>query len=167
MLAQHFKDKAKPMLKDELKLLRESKDQSEIRMSAYTSAGLIKALGMNTIVELELFKPLIPEFQSKKSDPLRKFAGLILFETLSKSMGRSFEVYLPEVFSYILSSIAEQKEFVRQAALSALKTVMSSFTNFAIKQALPKFLEELEHDNWRSKFATVEALGNMAFCAPK
>jgi hypothetical protein len=28
-------------------------------------------------------------------------------------------------------------------------------------------LEQLQNDNWRSKFSTVEALGNMAFCAPK
>jgi HEAT repeat protein len=44
---------------------------------------------------------------------------------------------------------------------------MGIFSNYAIKQALPQFLKELENDNWRSKFSTVEALGNMAFCAPK
>lgn len=44
---------------------------------------------------------------------------------------------------------------------------MGIFSNYAIKQALPQFLKELETDNWRSKFSTVEALGNMAFCAPK
>lgn len=45
---------------------------------------------------------------------------------------------------------------------------MSDFSNLAIKKTLPKFLDELERDeNWRSKFASVEALGNMAFCAPK
>jgi len=45
---------------------------------------------------------------------------------------------------------------------------MSDFSNYAIKKTLPKFLDEISKDeNWRSKFASVEALGNMAFCAPK
>lgn len=32
---------------------------------------------------------------------------------------------------------------------------------------MPQFLKQLEDDNWRSKISTVEALGNMAYCAPK
>lgn len=44
---------------------------------------------------------------------------------------------------------------------------MANFSNYAIKQALPQFLTQLETDNWRSKVSTVEALGNMAYCAPK
>lgn len=29
------------------------------------------------------------------------------------------------------------------------------------------FLEGLQTDNWRGKFAAVEAVGDMALCAPK
>jgi hypothetical protein len=29
------------------------------------------------------------------------------------------------------------------------------------------FLKGMETDNWRGKFAAVEAVGNMAYCAPK
>lgn len=87
---------------------------------------------------------------------------------MSISLGRSFELYLDIVFPNILKCIADPKEDVRQAAQGALKTIMSDFSNLAIKKTLPKFLDELERDeNWRSKFASVEALGNMAFCAPK
>lgn len=44
---------------------------------------------------------------------------------------------------------------------------MSKFSNYAIKQVLPIFLRGLENESWRSKIASVEALGNMAYCAPK
>jgi len=45
---------------------------------------------------------------------------------------------------------------------------MLQFSNYAIKQALPTFLKNLEAiENWRSKLSTVEALGSMAYCAPK
>lgn len=82
-------------------------------------------------------------------------------------MGHSFEVFLPNIFPNVLAQIADQKEQVRNVALGTLKTIMSMFSNYAIKQALPQFLSELKNDNWRSKFSTVEALGNMAYCAPK
>jgi hypothetical protein len=29
------------------------------------------------------------------------------------------------------------------------------------------FLEGLKTDNWRGKYAAIEALGDMAYCAPK
>jgi hypothetical protein len=44
---------------------------------------------------------------------------------------------------------------------------MSRFSNHTIKQVLPLFLKGLETDNWRGKLAAVDALGNMAYCAPK
>lgn len=44
---------------------------------------------------------------------------------------------------------------------------MSRFSNHTIKQVLPIFLKGLEKENWRSKLASVDALGNMAYCAPK
>jgi hypothetical protein len=45
-----------------------------------------------------------------------------------------------------------------------LVTPIHGLTN---KTDVSNFLNELKNDNWRSKFSTVEALGNMAFCAPK
>jgi len=46
-------------------------------------------------------------FASRKADQVRKVAALNLFETLSFSMGRSFELYLDQVFPHILSSISD------------------------------------------------------------
>ena len=56
---------------------------------------------------------------------------------------------------------------VRKAANQTNKAIMSRFSNHAIKSTLPLFLKGLEVDNWRSKLASVDALGNMAYCAPK
>ena len=82
-------------------------------------------------------------------------------------MGTTFELYLDAVFPNILTAISDPKDMVRDAAVSTLKRIMANFTNYAIKKALPSFLAQLETDNWRSKMSTVEALGNMAYCAPK
>ena len=82
-------------------------------------------------------------------------------------MGHAFEVYLDLVIPCILGCVSDQKEPVRQAAEHALKTIMECFSNYAIKQALPQFLKEIRNDNWRSQLSSVQALGNMAYCAPK
>ena len=119
----------------------------------------------NELNILEIFEK--EAFLLKKVDAVRKQAALQMFECLSFSLGKSFELYLSRVFPHILSNIADGKEIVRTAALEALKVITANYSNYAIKQALPQFLKELENDNWRSKRSTIEALGNMAFCAPK
>jgi hypothetical protein len=45
--------------------------------------------------------------------------------------------------------------------------IVMNFSNHAIKQVVPLILVQLQEDNWRVKYAAVEALGNMALCAPK
>ena len=76
---------------------------------------------MKVLNEMDLIGSLGKEyFANKRADPVRKQACLHLFETLSFSMGRSFELYLGAVFPHILGSISDQKEAVRVAASSAL-----------------------------------------------
>lgn len=161
-------EKAKNYLREQLTILQESKDEAIFKGTAYNVAGLFKAKGLKVLNEMDVINTYGNSyFQSKRADYVRKIAALNLFETLSFSMGRSFELYLDIVFPHILGSISDQKEVVRQAAGNALKQIMGNFSNHAIRQALPQFLKQLETDNWRSKISTVEALGNMAYCAPK
>jgi hypothetical protein len=107
-------------------------------MSAFAAAGLLKGLGMAYLVEIDILSIVAKEsFDSKKTDSIRKQAGLYFFESLAFSMGKSFEVFLDKVFPLVLGSISDTKEQVRSAALSALQTIMGMFSNYAIKQALP------------------------------
>ena len=85
-----------------------------------------KEITMLQIIESECF-------ESKKTEPIRKQAGLFLYDALSYVMGHSFEPYLPLVFPSVLSSVADTKEPVRLAALETLKTIMGIFSNYAIK----------------------------------
>lgn len=125
-------------LANQLTTLRQSKDEKALKQSAYAIAGLVKCVGMQHILEIDLLAIIEKEcFESKKTDPIRKQAGCYLYDAMSFSMGHSFEVYLPIVFPSVLSSISDQKEPVRNAALAALKTIMGIFSNYAIKQALP------------------------------
>ena len=103
---------------------------------------------MKEMKELDIFNTFGAKyFQSKRADYVRKLASLNVFEALSFSMGKSFELYLDTVFPHILGSISDPKEIVRQGATNALQRIMANFSNYAIKSALPQFLNHFCHYN--------------------
>lgn len=106
-------------------------------------------------------------FTGKKADPLRLQAGLQLYETLSFSQGKAFEPFAKQIVPNIMSCISDHNAAVRACANAANQQIIKNFSNYAIKQVVPMFLDGLKNDNWRSKLAAVEAVGNMAYCAPK
>jgi hypothetical protein len=130
-------------------------------------SGIIKGLGMTQFNQYDILGTLQKECFGKHADPLRKISALYLYETLSFSLGKSFEMHIVKILPLIQQCITDQKEQVRKAALNTNKALMGRFSNHAIKQVLPMFLKGLDTDNWRGKLASVEALGNMAYCAPK
>ncbi len=122
---------------------------------------------MQTLTQIDLLGILAKECFTKHSDPIRKISGLYLYETLSFSLGKVFEMSVEKIIPHIIQCTSDHKENVRRAAIQANKTIMSRLSNHAIKMVLPIFLNGLYVENWRTKLASVEALGNMAFCAPK
>jgi hypothetical protein len=104
-------------LTQQLTVLRETKESSELKGAAFAAAGLLKCGGMTQIVDMKILEIFATEsFGSKKANLVRKQAGLNLYECLSISMGKSFEVFLPKIFSHVLDSISDSKETVRLAA---------------------------------------------------
>ena len=56
---------------------------------------------------MDVVKMFEGAFAGKRADYIRKVAALNFFETLSYSMGKSFELYLDLIFPLILSSISD------------------------------------------------------------
>lgn len=86
-------------MEDNFKILRESSDEKLLRGSAYAVAGIVKGLGCLTPEMLEIVQK---ECFSKNSDQMRKIAGLYLYETLSISLGKTFEMHLLKILPNIL-----------------------------------------------------------------
>lgn len=93
-------------------------DEKMLRGSAYAVAGIIKGLGMQTLYSMDII-PIIQKecFEKKNADPLRKVSGLYLYETLSISMGKVFEMQVVKVLPNIMQCISDHKENVRKAAI--------------------------------------------------
>jgi HEAT repeat protein len=168
LLARFFEEKTQKTFTEQFSIIRMGKKESELRGAAYACAGIIKSQGMKFFGEKDVLGILQKEcFMGKKTDPLRLQAGLQLYETLSFSQGKAFEPFAKQILPNIMNCISDPREQVRQCANAANQQIIKNFSNYAIKQVVPMFLEGLKNDNWRGKFAAVEAVGNMAYCAPK
>jgi hypothetical protein len=142
-IAKYFSDKMREnYLKEHIDILLETKEVKDLMGAAFVTAGLLKCGGMTLITDMKILETFAAEsFSSKKVHPVRKIAGLCLYECLSISMGKAFELYLPRMFTHVLDAISENKHEVRAAANATLRTIMGTFSNYAIKNTLPQFLK--------------------------
>ena len=167
-LAKHFRVKSVEHLKVLVGHLLNNENEQNVRGAAYAISGIVKGLGMKSLNDYEILSAVQEAcFKNKNTPTIRKQAGLFLYECLSYSLNRSFEVYIHSIIQNILSTFADPKEPVRLAAKVAMKTIMASLSGYAVSNILPVFIEGIQNENWRAKLASSEALGHIAYCAPR
>ncbi|KAF9610038.1 hypothetical protein IFM89_019766, partial [Coptis chinensis] len=88
---------------------------------------------------------------------------LTLFKYFPRSLGISFQNYLPQVLPAILDGLADENESVRDAALSAGHVLVEHYATTSLPLLLPAVEDGIFNDNWRIRQSSVELLGDLLF----
>ena len=85
------------------------------------------------------------------SNPASKQGALSCFECLCARLKLLFEPYVVVILPLLLKSFSDGSSHVRDAARSASKTIMAHLSQHGVKLVLPKILDGLDDEAWRTK----------------
>ncbi|KAI5952229.1 GCN1 [Candida jiufengensis] len=160
-------EKELPNQFDELfEKLFDGKTLTKRRGAAYGIAGLVKGYGVRALSEFDVIRNLTDASDDKKNGTKREAVSLV-FEALSRSLGKFFEPFVFEILPTILKNLGDVQNEVRVATDDAAKEIMKNTTSFGVKKLIPLAISNLDEIAWRSKKGSVELLGAMAYLDPE
>ncbi len=146
--------------------LFDSSKYASRRGAAYGLAGVINGIGIGGMKEFDVMSRLrVASEERKRFEPRQ--GVMFAFETLSNTLGRLFEPYVPFALPLLLSSFGDTTTDVREATQDAARVIMRNLSGYGVKLILPTLLEGLDEKQWRSKKGSIELLGMMAYCSPR
>ncbi|KAF9047662.1 armadillo-type protein [Panaeolus papilionaceus] len=136
------------------------------RGAAYGLAGVLNGTGIGGMKEFNVLSRLKAAAEDKKRHEPRQ-GVMFALETMSNTLDRLFEPYIPHILPMLLACFGDASTDVREATQDAAKAIMGNLSGYGVKLILPTLLEGLDEKQWRSKKGSIELLGMMAYCSPR
>ncbi|KAG5419039.1 GCN1 [Candida metapsilosis] len=165
-LVPSFKDELPKYFDTLFDTLFTGKTLAKRRGAAFGIAGLVKGDGVRALSDYDVIRTLTDASDDKK-DAVKRESVSLVFESLSKSLGKFFEPFVFEILPIILKSLGDMSSEVRVATDNAAKEIMKNTTSFGVKKLIPLAISNLDEIAWRSKKGSVELLGAMAYLDPE
>ena len=128
------------------------------RGAAYGLAGVVKGRGLAALKEYDLMDKLKEAAEDKSAYQMRQGA-VFAFETMSATLGKTFEPYIISIIPVLLTLFGDGNADVREATQDASRVIMSRISGHCVKVMLPTLLGGLEEKQWRTKKGSIELLG--------
>ena len=138
---------------------------SDKRGSAFGLAAILKGLGIDSFVKFGVLEKFDDVINNKKSTMLERGSVLLALEGLSSVLKATLEPYLPELVPFILDSYSDSQLMLQ--AQTTIKTLIAGLSARGVRNVLPLLTNGLEDSKWKTKIGAIEALGKIAFCAPR
>ncbi|KAL6074695.1 eIF-2-alpha kinase activator GCN1 [Balamuthia mandrillaris] len=169
-LMKNIKDEEerKRIVESLLERLGKGASYGERKGAAFGLAGVVKGIGVPSLKQYNIVTKLTTMVENKKHANTRQGA-LFAFETLTNVLKLSFEPYVIRILPKLLSAFSDNSPEVRDATYDTARCIMGNLSGHGVKFVLPPLLKALDDrsQSWRTKMASVELLGTMAFCNPK
>ncbi|CAG8555168.1 3621_t:CDS:10, partial [Cetraspora pellucida] len=124
--------------------------------------GLSEVLAGLGIGRLEgLLSEIVINATSPKSYVREGFISLLIY--LPATFGLRFQPYLGRIIPPILSGLADESEYVRDASLRAGRMIITNYATKAVDLFLPELERGLFDDNWRIRQSSVQLMGDLLY----
>eukprot|EP00939_MAST-03C_sp_MAST-3C-sp1_P004375 g4375.t1 len=137
------------------------------RGGAYGLAGVVKGLRVASLKKYKILDRLVAAIEDAKGPWEAREGALMALEVMFSVLGMIFEPYAIANLPLLLQAFSDRKRDVQLAARDASKAMMTQLTTHGVKQVLPRLIPALKERQWRTKTASINMLGSMAYCAPK
>nr|CAG8471118.1 10487_t:CDS:10 [Entrophospora candida] len=152
-------DKFPDIVNELLHTLKSDTSGVDRQGSAQGLSEILSGLG------LERLDGLLPEIinntNSVKAYVREGFISLLIY--LPATFGQRFQPYLGRIIPSVLSGLADESEYVRDASLKAGQMIVVNYATKAVDLLLPELERGLFDNNWRIRHSSVQLMGDLLY----
>ena len=129
--------------------------------AALRGAGVARMVGLGAMVSLHEAAQ-----EAAKAAPSAREGAVLALEQLSLQLGSQFEPFAVPMMRGLVALYADKEKRVADAAVRAVRAILSQLSPLAVKLVLPALYDGMEGVQWRPKVECLMALAVLAKHAP-